>query len=898
MSFQRHELRQIHGGYFVGISRGGSSRKHFVSPKNGRPISKAMTIRSPRYLNILFAFHDGLSATPAGQGAARISPNEIARQTFFCVTIAREMRKQTRGAKMITNASSEVYLDANATTPVLPEAADEAYAAMESLFGNPSSSHISGLRARSILESARRVARRVLGADTGQIVFTSGATEAIQMGVFSTLCNIRKLREQDRLPKTPRKLLYSATEHKAVPQAIRHWNQLLGVNNEVIEIPVDEQGLIDLRFLSRHAGEADLVCTMAVNNETGVISDIDGIESVIREANPHVAWMVDCVQAIGKMTMNLDQTSIDYAPISGHKIYAPKGIGLLYVRHGTPLVPLLAGGGQEQGARAGTENLPGVAAIAAVMNRLAESDARVFADNDRLEDYRDRIVNSLEKAFPTIHFNTPAENRVSTTINFAVKGFSSKELMDLFDAAGIRVSSGSACGSAVQGSYVLEAMGLPRWRTDGAIRLSFGPLATDNEIESACRRIAEAGRALCASCLAVAQDDSGIAGQALDGLIQLKHGSMCTWLLMDAKSKNCVIIDPSEELADRVESLVRCQESNIVAILDTHAHVDHESCREMLLQVLHQRILPTASSSDRLGWPDRPAGICRLDDGSECPFIRFSDNQVIAQIDMPGHTTIGKAFFVGTLTTDNRLPADNITFAFTGDTILIGGIGRTDFEYSSIESMYDSLKRLPRIVSPKTILCPTHDYNNGFATTLDAEMARNEFLRKVLHSSESLSLLEFQQIKARVDGGIEDEGNPELICGSIETAGEVVTSVDLHKDELKAFFEQHIDSLIIDVREPHEFAFEQDWSSLGFETPPENVPLTRLAGFLPTLMTRHQEPSQEIIFLCRSGKRSGLAAAVARRLGFKNARHIAGGLALNVEQKDTVENLLEPGYMI
>ena len=155
----------------------------------------------------------------------------------------------------------EIYLDANATTPVLPEAAQEAIGAMEQLFGNPSSSHITGLRARSILESARGLARSVLGADAGRIVFTSGATEAIQMGIFSTLCTARKQR-LDRSPDdSPRYLLYGATEHKAVPQALQHWNELLGIGNIVQAISVDQYGRLDLEFLRLHAPQADIVCT-------------------------------------------------------------------------------------------------------------------------------------------------------------------------------------------------------------------------------------------------------------------------------------------------------------------------------------------------------------------------------------------------------------------------------------------------------------------------------------------------------------------------------------------------------------------------------------------------------------------------------------------------------------
>ena len=225
---------------------------------------------------------------------------------------------------MVFRESREIYLDANATTPVLPLAANAAFDAMKELFGNPSSTHTTGLRARSILESARSVARSVLGAESGRIVFTSGATEAIQTGVFSTLCTLRQQRLDGRQAAARRVLLYGATEHKAVPEALTHWNRLLGVDRELLEIPVDRRGQLDFGFLREYAPAADMVCTMAVNNETGVIHDLRRIEQVLRSANEETAWLVDCVQALAKLDLQLSRTSIDYAAFSGHKLYAPR----------------------------------------------------------------------------------------------------------------------------------------------------------------------------------------------------------------------------------------------------------------------------------------------------------------------------------------------------------------------------------------------------------------------------------------------------------------------------------------------------------------------------------------------------------------------------------------------
>ena len=780
---------------------------------------------------------------------------------------------------MIVRTNSEVYLDANATTQVISQAAKAARDAMEDLYGNPSSSHIAGLRARNILESTRNLSRKVLGAKTGQIVFTSGATEAIQMGVLSALCNAKELREKGERSSENRVLLYGATEHKAVPQAMKHWNRLLGVQAEILEIPVDENGALDLDFISQHAPNADLICTMAVNNETGVICDLAAVEKSIRTVNPHCAWLVDCVQAIGKTALDISETTIDYAAASGHKIFAPKGIGLLYARESAPLVPLMAGGGQEQGVRGGTENLPGVAAIGAVLQLLDESPTRTFASHETLNDYRDQLVASLRKAFPTIVFNTPFESSVACTINFSVEGFHSNELMDLFDAAGVRVSSGSACGSGAASSYVLDSMGVEPWRSFGAIRLSFSAVATETEIAAACQRIDQVGQALCDSCLVVADDAESLGSQDLDGLIQLKSGSDCTYLLMDSKSRRCIVIDPFEALAQRVETVVRCQKSKVVAVLDTHAHVDHDSIRKEILGAMSKFAAESAFSSDLLGWPEDADGTCTLDDGSTAEFMNLSEDLVIAKTDFPGHTKIGVAYFVGKLN-ENSLNRANIEYAFLGDMILIGGIGRTDFPCSSIDMMYDSLRRLPKLVGPTTLICPTHDYNSEFSTTLQAELAENEFLRSIVDSSNPISSEEFADAKPGIDAGITDETNSELVCGLIQKSRDTCALL-LDKDGLEQLLSSDSDNLIIDVREPHEFKFEQGWDELGFSEIPRNVPLTRLSAFLPELLRTVGDSDRMVVFLCRSGKRSGKAAEVARRLGVKNARSIVGGLALN-----------------
>ena len=388
---------------------------------------------------------------------------------------------------------TDIYLDANATSPVLPAAAAAAMAAMLDCFGNPSSSHASGLRARALREGARACARRVLGAPGGRLMFNSGATEGIQTAVLSALCAVRERRARGE--PCADIALVGATEHKAVSESLAHWNRLLGVGLELRVLPVDGDGRHRLDVLRALAPRLAFVATMAANNETGVVSDLDGIEAVLLETASPALWMVDCVQALGKLPLDLGARRIDYAPFSGHKLHAPKGIGMLYVREGAPFTPLMCGGGQEEAQRSGTENMAGIAALGAVLEALERGDT--FLGMDALQACRARLVDALRSAFPGIVFNAPLAHTLPTTMNFAVPGASSAELLDLFDAAGMRVSAGSACAaSKAAPSYVLDAMGVPAWQSASAVRLSIGPLPDAAAIELACERIARCGAAL------------------------------------------------------------------------------------------------------------------------------------------------------------------------------------------------------------------------------------------------------------------------------------------------------------------------------------------------------------------------------------------------------------------
>lgn len=488
----------------------------------------------------------------------------------------------------------DIYLDANATSPVLPGAVAAAVEAMEANYGNPSSSHATGLRAKAILDTTRARARRVLGAGPGRLLFTSGATEGIHTAVLSALCAVRDRRAAGDVCGDL--LLYGATEHKAVPESLAHWNRLLGTGLTLRALPVDADGRHRMDVLRELAPRAAMICTMAANNETGVVSDLDAIARVLKDLGSRAYWLVDCVQALGKLPLRLADTRIDYAPFSGHKLYAPKGIGMLYVRDGAPYTPLITGGGQEGGQRSGTENMAGIAALGAVLKAL--EDGETFRNHDQLSAMRARVTHALRKAFPGIVFNAP-DHALPTTINFAVPGLPARELLDLFDAAGVRVSAGSACSAAKAApSYVLEAMGVPDWQASGAVRLSFGPLADEAFIDAACARIRRCGQAVRSAPFV---SSAALAGQA--GVARFSSDGRHGWLVFDQAAGECVAIDPPLALADRIADAIRRHGLRLTAALATVDDAEGAAARVALRAALGM----DGAIPGPLGWPAQAA---------------------------------------------------------------------------------------------------------------------------------------------------------------------------------------------------------------------------------------------------------------------------------------------------
>ncbi|MCG7547789.1 aminotransferase class V-fold PLP-dependent enzyme [Pseudoalteromonas sp. Of7M-16] len=489
---------------------------------------------------------------------------------------------------MNTSPSAQIYLDANATTPVLTSISDSVMQSMTINFGNPSSSHIAGLTAKNLLEQTRQLGKRLIGSKDGELLFTSGATEGIQTAIVSALNQyLQTVHKSISKPV----LLYGATEHKAVPNTLKHWNAILGLNADVLEIPVNGEGILDYQFIAQHVSQAVVICTMAVNNETGVTQDLTALEKVIRDHNPEVAWLVDCVQALGKVPLQMDSISIDYAAFSGHKLYTPKGIGFLYIRDGRPYIPFIAGGGQESGMRSGTENLPGIAGLHTLFS-LLNGQNEVFQPHNKLQLHRDMLVMALKDTFTNICFHHAFDLSVPTTLNFSIDYLTGKELIDLFDAAGIRVSGGSACSSGVSRSFVLEAMGLSDWQCSNAIRMSFGPADSTEFIEKACKAIRKM------KSLLISEDawvkENGLNYSQWGGFTWLNYQSTGCWLFI-SKEKEMIVINPIDPLLAKLKYYVDAIDTERLVFLLTN-----DTCKDEHIKRNIERVFGNSADTLKL----------------------------------------------------------------------------------------------------------------------------------------------------------------------------------------------------------------------------------------------------------------------------------------------------------
>ncbi|HKO36083.1 MAG TPA: aminotransferase class V-fold PLP-dependent enzyme [Pyrinomonadaceae bacterium] len=364
-----------------------------------------------------------------------------------------------------------IYLDNNATTQVAPEVFEAMKPFLTSHYGNPSSGHALGRESRAALEQARQEAADLLGArDANEIAFTSCGSESNNWAIGGFL-------EQN---PNRRHIITTRIEHEAVRKLCEHLGK---IGCEVTWLEVDEQGSLDLddlrKALRRDTG---IVSIMLANNETGVLFPIEEIGRVIR-GHSDAVFHVDGVQAAGKIPIRLREWEVDLFSISGHKFYAPKGVGALYIREGLKLPPFVIGGGQEHGRRSGTEAVPNIVALG-----RASKLAKAFIGHEQVMGLRDRLEKTILHTISGTTVNGPTEphKRLPNTTNISFDGVLGPDVVSMLDAAGICVSTGSACHSdSVNASPVLSAMKIPKSRALGSIRFSLGRYTTEGHIDRA-----------------------------------------------------------------------------------------------------------------------------------------------------------------------------------------------------------------------------------------------------------------------------------------------------------------------------------------------------------------------------------------------------------------------------
>ena len=361
-----------------------------------------------------------------------------------------------------------VYLDHNATTPVLPDVLEAMLPFQREAFGNPSSVHRLGRRARVAVDDARDAVADVLRAPASSVIFSSGGTEANNT-IIKGVAQARRERG--------RHLVTSQIEHPAVLDACE---ALERQGYEVTYVPVDERGVVDPQAVRESlTDQTILVSVMLANNEVGALQPIADIAAVARERG--VLMHTDAVQAFGKLPLSVDDLGVDFLSFSGHKIYAPKGIGGWYERSAATLQPLLHGGHQERGRRSGTENVPGIAALGKACV-IAGGD--VAAEGERQRQLQQRLEHGIRERIGNVRIQGEETPRLPGTTNASFGGTEGEALMMSLDLQGVAISTGSACSSgSLEPSHVLRAMRVPSPYLHGALRFSMGRSTTADDID-------------------------------------------------------------------------------------------------------------------------------------------------------------------------------------------------------------------------------------------------------------------------------------------------------------------------------------------------------------------------------------------------------------------------------
>jgi len=360
-----------------------------------------------------------------------------------------------------------IYLDHGATTPMKEEVLEAMLPYFKNYFGNPSSLHLYGRESKQGLDQARQKVAEALGADPGEIIFTSGGTEANNLAVQGAA---------KAKASKGRHIITSSVEHHAVLDAAHY----LGENGfEVTFLPVDKYGRVDPEDLKNAlTDQTILVSIMTANNEIGTLQPVEELGHICRESG--VYFHTDAVQAIGHMPFNLKEQPIDMLSLSAHKFYGPKGVGALYVRNKTPIKQLIFGGGQEKKLRPGTENLSGIVGLGRAIELACQN---IEEKKQKLTRLRDKLISGLLEIDEVILNGHPTE-RLPGNVNVSTLYVEGESLLLSLDLKGIAASSGSACTSgALEPSHVLMALGLDHQTAHGSLRLTLGESNTEEQID-------------------------------------------------------------------------------------------------------------------------------------------------------------------------------------------------------------------------------------------------------------------------------------------------------------------------------------------------------------------------------------------------------------------------------
>ena len=360
-----------------------------------------------------------------------------------------------------------VYVDNNATTKVAPEVLEAMLPYFSELYGNPSSMHFFGGQVQKKVDEARDKVADFLGAEPSEVVFTSCGTESDNAAILGTL---------DSYPEK-RHLITTRVEHPAVGNLSTYLGRK---GYRVTELPVDREGRLDLDELRESiTEETTIVTVMYANNETGVIFPVEEVGEIVKAKG--IPFHTDAVQAAGKIPLNLKKSTIDMLSISGHKLHAPKGIGVLYIRKGTKFSPFLIGGHQEKGRRGGTENVPYIIGLGKACE-LAKKN--LDEENTRVKALRDYLEAKLLGKIPNTLVNGDRKNRLPNTVSVSFEFVEGESILLLLSDLGICASSGSACTSgSLEPSHVLRAMGVPFTAAHGSIRFSLSVYNTKEEMD-------------------------------------------------------------------------------------------------------------------------------------------------------------------------------------------------------------------------------------------------------------------------------------------------------------------------------------------------------------------------------------------------------------------------------